>query len=439
MRVGSDDPTTGHDLASWVPVTADSDFPIQNLPYGIVQRSSPLSPPSVAVAIGDQIVDLAVLHGTGLLDVDPPLPPGIFTSSSLNTFMARGPAAWQAVRRRVSSLLRDADCSLAADSRLRDAALAPGASVTMRLPFDVGDYVDFYSSLEHATNLGRILRPDGDPLPANWRYLPMGYHGRSGTIVVSGTPIRRPCGLVRGAGAEPIFEPTSRLDFELEVGFVCGVGSAHARPVPIADAAGHVFGMVLLNDWSARDIQAFEYQPLGPFLGKSFATSISPWVVSLDALDPYRVSGPAQRPAVADYLRLDQPWAFDIDLEVWLESERMRVDGNSAIRLSRTNLRHMYWSMPQQLAHLTANGASVRPGDLLASGTVSGEQRASWGSLIELAWNGTRPLTLPSGESRAFLEDGDTVTMRAWAHRPGLARIGFGALTGTIVPALRQS
>jgi fumarylacetoacetase len=436
MTTGSgDDPTTRPDLATWVPVAADSDFPIQNLPCGIAQRSSQSS---VAVAIGDQILDLAVLHGIGLLDVDPPLPPGIFTGSSLNAFMACGPAAWRAVRRRVSSLLCDAGSSLAADSRLRGAALAPAASVNLRLPFDVGDYVDFYSSLEHATNLGRTLRPDGDPLPANWRYLPMGYHGRSGTIVVSGTPIRRPWGLVRGASTEPSFEPTSRLDFELEVGFVCGVGSVHAHPIPIADAAGHVFGVVLLNDWSARDIQAFEYQPLGPFLGKSFATSISPWVVSLDALDPYRVSAPEQHPAVADYLRLDQPWAFDIDLDVWLESARMRADGNSAIRLCRTNLRHLYWSMPQQLAHMTANGASVRPGDLFASGTVSGDQPDTWGSLIELTWNGTRPLTLPSGEPRAFLEDGDTVTMRATARRTGRAGIGFGALTGTVAPAISQ-
>jgi fumarylacetoacetase len=263
----------------------------------------------------------------------------------------------------------------------------------------------------------------------------MGYHGRTGTIVVSGTPVRRPRGLACGLDGEPCFGPTERLDFELEVGFVIGVASTHGRPISIESVARHVFGLVLVNDWSARDIQAFEYQPLGPFLGKSFATSISPWVVSLDAVAPYRGSNPPQDPPVAAYLRGEEPWALDLDLEVSLRTALMQANGIPPVSISRTNLREIYWTIPQQLAHATVNGASVRPGDLFASGTVSGETPGSYGSLIESTSNGSRPLMLPSGEARGFLEDGDTVTLRGWCERPGRARVGFGTLTGTVLPA----
>jgi fumarylacetoacetase len=309
-----------------------------------------------------------------------------------------------------------------------DDALVPLAHVTPRLPFEIGDYIDFYSSLAHATNMGWILRPGAEPLPENWRHLPVGYHGHAGTVVASGAPVARPHGLRRVAGGRVEFGPSERLDFELEVGFVVGCGNEMAHPIPTADAAAHIFGFVLVNDWSARDIQAFEYQPLGPFLGKSFATSISPWVVPLDALRPYLVAPPAQRPEVAPYLRTTEPWAIDLHLEVELQAA-----GGASATVTRTNFASMYWTAPQQLAHATVNGAAMRTGDLCASGTVSGEVPGSFGSLMETTWGGTQPLRLADGSTRTFLEDGDEVVMRGWCGGEGRPRVGFGEVRGRIV------
>ena len=307
----------------------------------------------------------------------------------------------------------------------------------MRVPMEIGDYVDFYSSIEHATNLGRLFRPNAEALLPNWRWLPVGYHGRSGTIVIDGTAIRRPSGQRKPPDASaPDFGPSRRLDIELEMGFVSGAGNELGMPIAIADADEHIFGLLLVNDWSARDIQAWEYQPLGPFLGKSFATTISPWVVTLDALEPFRVAGPVQEPPPLPYLQVNHPWAYAVNLAVELQSEQMRARGLVPATISRTNFRDMYWNVAQQLAHATANGAVARPGDLFASGTISGTAPASQGSFIELSWNGERPIDLPGGETRRFLEDGDEVALRGWCERDGARRIGFGAARGRIEPAL---
>jgi fumarylacetoacetase len=290
--------------------------------------------------------------------------------------------------------------------------------------------------MEHATNLGKILRPDSEPLLPNWRWIPIGYHGRSSTIVVDGTPIVRPSGQRKAPNeSAPIFGPSRLLDIELEVGFVTGPGNRMGEPIAIETARDHIFGLVLVNDWSARDIQAWEYQPLGPFLGKSFATSISPWVVPLDALEPYRVSGPAQDPQPLPYLRTAEAWNYDVQLFVELETPSMRAQGIAAEVISRSNFKYMYWNMAQQLAHATINGTAVRPGDLYASGTISGPEPGSYGSLIELTWRGAKPLKLRTGEERKFLEDGDTVTLRAVCEAASKPRIGFGSVSGTILPA----
>jgi fumarylacetoacetase len=320
----------------------------------------------------------------------------VFGAPTLNPFMARGPEFWRETHARVGE---------------RDGPVLELGDVDMLMPFDVADYVDFYSSIDHATNMGRILRPGGEPLLPNWRHLPVGYHGRSGTVVPSGTAIRRPCGQRPG----PEYGPSLRLDIELEFGFVIGVPSTLGEPVPVERALDHVFGVVLVNDWSARDIQAWEYQPLGPFLGKSFATSVSHWVVPLIELEERRVRAGAQEPEPLPYLR-EEPWAYDIPLEVEL---------NGTV-ISRTNTRHLYWSIAQQVAHLTVNGASLRTGDLLASGTISGPEQGQRGSLVELSWNGQEPIVLPGGQTRSFLEDGDEVVLRG---------DGIGEVSGRIEPA----
>jgi fumarylacetoacetase len=340
------------------------------LAYGVIRPSGGES--RVCARVGGSVVDLSELGPE-------------FRQPSLNAFMALGPDAWRDVHRRVRMLE------------------GPTVDGELFLPFAVADYVDFYSSLEHATNLGRMFRPDTEPLLPNWRWLPVGYHGRAGTVVVSGTPIRRPHGQRRPPGAdEPDFGPSARLDIELEIGFVVGTPSRLGEPVPVDEALAHVFGLALVNDWSARDLQAWEYQPLGPFLGKSFATSISAWVVPLEELESFLVPLPPQQPPPLDYLRAE-PWAYDLALEVKL---------NGTV-VSRTSTRHLYWSLEQQVAHLTVNGASLRTGDLLASGTISGPEPDSRGSLIELTWNGAESLRLSDDSTRGFLEDGDEVVLRA--------------------------
>ena len=422
------DPTVDPSLTSWLPVDPDSDFPIQNLPLGVFRRNT--EPPRVGTRVGGHVVDLAVLAREGFLN-GVPAATDVFAAPSLNGFLALGRPAWRSLRERLSGLLRQGAADAGA---VGERAVLSATDAHILLPVEAGDYVDFYSSLEHATNLGRILRPGSPDLAPNWRYLPVGYHGRAGSLVASGTPVRRPLGQLPGpeAGSPPSFGPTRRLDFELEVGFVTGPSNERGRPIPPPRAREHVFGLVLVNDWSARDIQRWEYVPLGPFLGKSFATTVSPWVVSLDALEPFRVPGPVQDPPPLDHLRLDEPWAFDIDLEVEL---RPSAGPDAGAVVSRSNHRHLYWSLAQQLAHVTSNGATVRPGDLCASGTISGPEPGSFGSLMELTWGGTRPVRLPDGSERTFLEDGDAVILRGHAGGGGRPRIGFGEAAGTVIPA----
>ena len=423
--------TTNPRLESWAPVPTESDFPIQNLPFGVfgdggIER--------IGVALGERILDLAAVAESGL--ADDLCERELLTAPRLNPLLAAGRSVWNPLRERLSLLLRRDG-----DARLREANadrfFVARDAVTMCVPMEIGDYVDFYSSIEHATNLGRLFRPNAEPLLPNWRWLPVGYHGRSGTIVVDGTPIRRPCGQRKPPDAPaPDFGPSRRLDIELEIGFVSGAGNELGVPIAIADADEHIFGLLLVNDWSARDIQAWEYQPLGPFLGKSFATTISPWIVTLDALEPFRVAGPVQEPPPLPYLHVNRPWGYAIDLAVELRSERMRAEGIAPATISRTNFRDMYWNVAQQLVHATANGAVARPGDLFASGTISGASQGSQGSFIELTWNGERPIELPDGETRRFLDDGDEVVLRGWCEREGARRIGFGAARGRIEPAL---
>ena len=370
------------------------------------------------MAIGDQILDLATVAERGLIDE----PSQMLRAETLNQFLACGRAEWERVRSRLIGLLTDESKRGAVEKML-----VAAADVEMCLPFEIADYVDFYASIDHASNVGALFRPESPALPANWRHLPIGYHGRAGTVVVSGTDVVRPSGQRKPVDSPaPTYGPSERLDIEAEVGFVVGTPSARGSQVPISDLAEHVFGVVLLNDWSARDIQAWEYVPLGPFLGKSFATTISPWVVPLAALDAARIAGPVQDPEPLPYLRRSAEWGLDLTIE---------VECNGTV-VARPPFRSMYWTADQQLAHLTVNGASLRTGDLFASGTVSGPEPDQRGSFLELSWAGRDPFPLNDGTTRSFLEDGDTVTLRASAPGAGNTRIGFGACTGTIRPAV---
>jgi fumarylacetoacetase len=378
----------------------------EHLPYGVFRRAG--DEPRVGARSGDGILDLAALARDGLLDEDPAL----FAQPSLNPFMAAGRTTWVRVREALRALTAGPDAEPAA---------VPLEEAQPLLPVAVGDYVDFYSSLEHASNVGRIFRPDADPLPPNWRHLPAGYHGRSGTVVVSGTPIRRPRGQRREPGDDaPVFGPSVRLDIELELGFVVGTPSGAGEPVAVDRALDHLFGVVLLNDWSARDLQEWESRPLGPFLAKSFATSVAAWVTPIEAVLTRRVPAPAQEPEPLPYLR-EEPWALDLDLEVEL----------NGTTVARTNARHLYWSAAQQVAHITVNGAHLRTGDLFGSGTISGPARDERGSLLELSWNGAEPIALDDGSTRTFLEDGDEVVLRG----SGGEALALGEVRGAIQPA----
>jgi fumarylacetoacetase len=383
-----------------------------NLPYGVFSIAGGRR--RIGVRLGDQVLDLDAAEAAELI-----LAGGALREPTLNVLMALGRPQWSAVRARIVELVTEADLRAAVA-----AMFVPLADVELHLPFEVADYVDFYSSEHHAANVGRILRPGQPPLLPNWRHLPIGYHGRAGTVVVSGTEIVRPSGQ-RATPEGPVFGPSTRLDVEAEVGFVVGMPTALGDQVPVDDLAEYVFGVVLVNDWSARDIQAWEYQPLGPFLGKSFATSVSPWVVPLDALADAWVPAPEQDPPVLDYLRAAERRGLDL---------RMVVDWNGTT-VSEPPFAGMYWTPAQQLAHLTVNGASLRTGDLFASGTVSGPSRAETGSFLELSWGGAEPITLADGSTRTFLADGDTVTITATAPGADGEVVGFGEVTGTIVPA----
>ena len=406
--------------ASWVDVPTGSDFPLDNLPYGVFDSGKGHR---IGVAIGDHVLDLCELADRGLLPYG-----AVLQDVDLNGFLALGRSAWHETRGRITELLAEGS------TEVQDAgfdALHRRSEVVLHLSFTPGDYVDFYSSIEHATNLGRMFRPDSEPLLPNWRHLPVGYHGRASTVVTSGTDIRRPHGQTKPSDGPPVEGPTNALDFELEVGFVTGPGNSLGAPIKVDDAGDHIFGMVLVNDWSARDIQRWEYVPLGPFLGKSFATTVSPWVVPLEALDPYMVPGPTQAPEPLPYLRTEGDWGVELQLEVGLASPSM----DTPDVISRTSFDRMYWTMAQQLAHATVNGTRIRPGDLYASGTVSGSEPGTYGSLIELTWGGRDPIDLSDGSQRTYLEDGDTVTLRGWCERKGLPRIGFGDCMGTVVSA----
>ncbi|AHN73563.1 fumarylacetoacetase [Pandoraea pnomenusa] len=418
---------------SWVASanTGTTDFPLQNLPYGVFSTASQPSP-RVGVAIGDQVLDLAALEAAGVLQAGPS---PVFAQSSINAFVALGSAAWRATRARLISLLAaDGDAALRENTTLRAKALVPLADATLHLPVQVPGYTDFYSSKEHATNVGSMFRDPANALLPNWLEIPIGYNGRASSVVVSGTNIHRPNGQIKLPDQpRPIFDGCRKLDFELETGFIVGRETALGESLSVDAAEAAIFGMVILNDWSARDLQQWEYVPLGPFNAKTFGTSISPWVVTMEALEPFRVAGPEQHPEPLPYLRQVGKHAFDIELEV-----SMQAEGDAqATSICRTNFRHMYWSMAQQFAHHTVSGCNVRVGDLMGSGTISGPTPDSFGSLLELTWNGKHPITLASGAKRTFIEDGDTVVMTGWCQGDGY-RIGFGEVAGKILPAKAQ-
>jgi len=436
------DETHRADLRSWVDSANDpgTDFPIQNLPLGAVRRE-PSGAPMAAVAIGDDVLLLDVAVNLGLLSGPARAAAAACADGLLNPLMAMGPNARRALRTGLVDALRD-DSETGRRARLRGSELLVKASnVEMLVPAAIGDYSDFYASIEHAKNLGSMFRPD-NPLLPNYKHVPIGYHGRASSIVASGSGIVRPSGQTKAeTETAPSFGPTTRLDYELEVGVFVGRGNPLGEPIPIAQAEERMFGLCLVNDWSARDVQGWEYQPLGPFLAKNFATSVSPWVVTMDALEPFRA--PAFRradgdPAPLPYLSSpanETSGGVDIQLEVSLRSARMRDAGAPAYRVSHVRFTQMYWTLAQLLTHHASNGCNLNPGDLLASGTVSGATKDSRGCLQELTWRGTEPITLPSGEQRRFLDDGDEVILRGFCERDGFTRIGFGECRGTVLPA----
>jgi fumarylacetoacetase len=404
----------------WLFVSKDSDFSIHNLPYGIFHHGDGRA--RAGIAIGDYIVDLSVAADFDFFGKRRFFRQ-IFTQPTLNEFIALGKPVTNRIRRKVQEWLLQPNEPANADRVLVDRKTA-----TMLMPVKVGNYTDFYSSIEHATNVGKMFRPD-NPLLPNWRWIPVGYHGRASSIVVSGTNIKRPWGQIMPPGEEtPVYAATKQMDFELEMAFVIGKESPLGTPITMENAEDHIFGLVIFNDWSARDIQRWEYVPLGPFLGKNFGSSISPWIVTLEALKPFRVKAPIQRPAPLDYLKPKGKQNLDIQLRVSLRSAK----NNEDFIISRSNTRYLYWSMAQQLAHHTVNGCNVCVGDLLASGTISGSQPSTYGSMLELSWGGKEPIIIAGGETRGFIEDGDTVTMEAIAEKDGI-RVGFGEVTGAVV------
>jgi fumarylacetoacetase len=433
------DETIGPGLRSWVDSAQaiDTDFPIQNLPLGCFRADNGLARPGIA--IGRKILDVAASSALGLLAAEiRPLIETCIAEGSLNALLAAGNPALTTLRGAASRLLRD-DTPEGADARKRaDHVLVDADRVSLVLPVRIGDYSDFYASIDHASNVGSMFRPDNALLP-NYKWVPIGYHGRASSIVPSGTTVSRPSGQTRDdAGAPPVFGPSRRLDYELEVGAIIGKPNRLGEPIAMSDADSHLAGLCLVNDWSARDIQTWEYQPLGPFLAKSFATTISPWIVTLDALMPFRVAVPPRAegdPLPLPYLTDAEDarrGAFDIQLEVSISTRRMRDEGLAPHRISHGNFTSMYWTVGQLITHHASNGCNLRPGDMLASGTVSGPAKESRGCLLERTWRGTEPLALPSGESRRFLEDGDEVIMRGWCERAGYRRIGFGECRGTV-------
>ena len=415
-------------LKSWVEVPTHSDFPIQNLPFGIFKTR--YLAPVAGVAIGNHVLDLVYLHENGYFD-GLGLPVGIFNQKYLNDFLSLGKSRARAVRERISELLLHNNDELQSNRAAKEIALIPMEEVQMQMPVRIGNYTDFYSSEEHATNVGTMFRDPKNALLPNWKHLPVAYHGRASSIVVSGTPIHRPKGQIKLPDAElPFFCPSGKLDFELEMAFITCDETKLGYSISTKEAEDHIFGFVLFNDWSARDIQNWEYVPLGPFLGKNFGSTISPWIVTMDALEPYRVKGPEQFPHVLPYLVADGEKNFDVTLEVLIQP-----DNGEATSVCRSNFKYMYWNVNQQLAHHTVNGCNIQDGDLYASGTISGASPGSFGSMLELSWNGQRPLHLADGVERKFIEDGDTVVMKGYCEKDGV-RIGFGECKGKILPAI---
>ncbi|XP_063170022.1 fumarylacetoacetase [Candoia aspera] len=414
---------------SFIQVEENSHFPIQNLPYGIFStKDEPRH--RIGVAIGDQVLDLSVIKH--LFD-GPVLSKQrhVFEQSTLNAFTSLGWEAWTEARALLQKMLSAEEPTLRDNSELRKRAFISQASAIMHLPAEIGDYTDFYSSRQHATNVGLMFRGKENALMPNWLHLPVGYHGRSSSVVISGTPIKRPVGQVCPNDSKcPHFAASKHLDIELEMAFFVGPGNKPGVPIPIGEAHKHIFGMVLMNDWSARDIQKWEYVPLGPFLGKSFGTTISPWVVTMEALMPFVLPNPIQDPKPLPYLCDDQPYTFDINLFVAIKGDGM----SKPVNICRSNFKYMYWTMKQQLTHHTVNGCNLRPGDLLASGTISGPEPENFGSMLELSWNGTKTIDLGNGQSRIFLQDGDEVIMTGYCQGSG-HRVGFGECSGKILPA----
>ncbi|CEO94815.1 Fumarylacetoacetase [Plasmodiophora brassicae] len=415
---------------SWVEVHPDSGFPLQNLPYGVFKAVNDHAC-RIGVAIGDHVLSLPELVQAGLL----PFPS--LSKPTLNEFMSLGPEQWSNARRTIQKLLAKDTPTLRDNTELRRRALLRRDQVAMQMPCEIGDYTDFYSSRQHATNVGIMFRGPDNALQPNWLHMPIGYHGRASSVVVSGTNLHRPCGQLRPADDKPpVHGPCQQLDFELEMAFFVGPGSRLGEPLSIADAHSHIFGLVLMNDWSARDVQKWEYVPLGPFNGKNFGTSISPWIVTMEALRPFQVEPEPQTPPPLPYIQDPHNVAYDINLEV-----SITPDGPSAseVIVSRTNARHLYWSFAQQLAHHTSTGCNVRPGDLMGSGTISGSEPGSFGSMLEISWKGTKPVTMKDGTQRCFLQDGDTVRMTGICGSSKVPyKIGFGDVVGKVLPAFKK-
>ena len=425
-------------LRSWVASANQPacDFPIQNLPFGKFRRAGSDESWRIGIAIGDQVLDLRLARAQCPWggDIDRLLEP--LAAGDMNRFMALGPAARQALRAAMSNALREGS----EQGPFLELCLVPQGSAEMTLPCTIGDYTDFYTGIHHATTVGKLFRPDAPLLP-NYKWVPIGYHGRASSIGVSGQSFARPLGQTRGEGDTPVFGPSKRLDHELELGALIGAGNAPGAPIDMVHAEEALFGVVLLNDWSARDVQAWEYQLLGPFLSKNFATTISPWVVTMEALAPYRTAfeRPAGDPQPLPYLQSEEnskTGGIDMQLEVLLLTAQMRAAGTAPARLSTSNFKDAYWTMAQMLAHHTVGGCDLRPGDFFGSGTQSGPSKEQYGSLLELSWGGKNPVELPNGEKRAFLEDGDTLIMKAHCARAGYTRIGFGDCAGTVLPAV---
>ncbi len=423
MSITANDPNR----QSWLPVEKNSDFPIQNIPFGVFLTPDDII--TIGSRIGDFAIDLGALHQLGYFE-GIPLTDDIFLQDTLNDFISDGKKTWRLVRNRISDLFKADNPSLRDNEEHRIAVLFTMEEIEMKLPVLIGDYTDFYSSKEHATNIGKMFRDPDNALLPNWLHIPVGYHGRTSTIVPSGTAVKRPKGQTLPKGASrPVFGPSKMVDFELEMAFITTDANKMGDPIPVEEAEDFIFGLVLFNDWSARDIQRWEYVPLGPFLAKNFASSISPWIVTLDALEPFRVAGPAQDPEPLPYLKTEGNKSFDIKLEAALIAK----DGTETT-LASSNFKYMYWTMAQQLAHHTVNGCKVNSGDMMGSGTISGNTEDSFGSMLELAWQGTKPIPLNNGETRTSVQDFDTVVLRGHCARNEV-RIGFGEVSTQLLPA----